>query len=80
MNFDSFGTKGHCVVVRQTRPELHDYVIGPFVNPDDASAFAAGVAANVLNFLVIATLVTRERFTLGPSREQRAAGLAQAAP
>jgi MFS family permease len=42
-------------------------------------AFAAGVAANMLNFLVIATLVARARLTPGPPREQRAVGLAQAA-
>jgi hypothetical protein len=39
-----------------------------------APAFAAGVGTNVLNILVIGTLVARQRWTMGPPRfEGRAA-------
>ena len=35
-----------------------------------APAFAAGIGANVLNFLIIGTLVARQQWTMGPPRRE----------
>jgi predicted MFS family arabinose efflux permease len=46
-----------------------------------APAFAAGIGANMLNFLIIGTLVARQQWTLGPPRrEVRADVVPQAVP